>query len=348
MENYRDFLENKEKKKVYLIAEAGVNYENSKAKAKLMIKQAAESGANSIKFQSYKANSLASKVAMSYWDLNEEKENSQHSLFSKYDKFNFDDFSELKDECDKQQIEFATSVFDHNEIGKYSEILNYFKVASADITNYPLHLEISKHNKPVILSTGAAKISEISEVVDFYKSKKIYLTLLHCVLNYPCDETNAMLKKIKYLKKIFPEINIGYSDHVPMKMNGIQLLVAKQLGASVIEKHFTYDKSLEGNDHYHSMDCRDIMEFRVKEDFLDALLDEDFNNLESQSKAMINARRSIVVNRNLKKGDLISMENICIKRPGTGINPKQLDIILGLKLTKDVDSDTPITFNHFK
>lgn len=348
MVTYRDYLENKDYKKVYLIAEAGVNFENSKSKAKLMIKQAAESGANAIKFQSYKANTLASKVAKSYWDLNEEKENSQYSLFSKYDKFNFDDFLELKDECDKYQIEFATSVFDHNKIGEYSEILNYFKVASADITNYPLHLEISKHNKPVIVSTGAAKISEISEVVDFYKSKKINLTLLHCVLNYPCDETNAMLKKIKYLKQIFPKINIGYSDHVPMKMNGIQLLVAKQLGASVIEKHFTYDKSLEGNDHYHSMDYKDIIDFRAKEGFIEALLNEDFNNLESQNYAIINARRSIVVNKNLKKGDLITIENIGIKRPGTGISPKDLDKVIGLKLTKDIDFDTPITFNHFK
>lgn len=348
MSNYIDFLNKNDKSRVFLIAEAGVNHENSLDKAIKMIQEASISGADAIKFQTYKASTLASTKANSYWDTAEESETNQHALFSKFDKFNFEDYEVLKSECDRYSIEFSTSIFDANEVDKYSTLVNFFKIASADIDNYSLHKEIVKYNKPVILSTGAATIAEISRTVDFYKSHGIKPTLLHCVLNYPCNLGNSMLLKIPYLKNIFPDLTIGYSDHVPMEYDGLQLDIAKVLGAQVIEKHFSFDKSLKGNDHYHSMDKIDLKNFRKREEYINMSLSEDFLNLDSQRLAKINARRSIVANRDLKRGEIINPEMISVKRPGTGIEPIMIDIIIGLELKSDLNYDEPLQWHHFK
>ncbi len=345
---FNKYLKKKVNNRSFLIAEAGVNHENSFDKAKKMIIDASKSGADSIKFQTYKASTLASKKAMSYWNTNKEKETSQHKLFSKYDKFGYKEYRDLKEICDNHKIEFSTSVFDYNEIDKYSELLGYFKVASADITNYPLHKKIISHKKPVIVSTGAASMSEIFELVDFYKKNKTHLTLLHCVLNYPCNEKNANLLKIEYLKKTFPELIIGYSDHIPPVNNNLHLHIANILGASVIEKHFTYNKNLEGNDHYHSFDKDDIIKYRKDEKFISNLISSNYLDISSQNDAIKNARRSIVVSCDLKPGDYININNISVKRPGYGISPKYIDNILGLRVTKKISNDTPLTWDDFK
>tara|TARA_B100001758_G_C18384794_1_gene599422 strand:+ start:702 stop:1745 length:1044 start_codon:yes stop_codon:yes gene_type:complete len=345
---FDEFIRSQNNDKLFLIAEAGVNHENSLEKAKKMISLAAKAGCSSIKFQSYKATQLASKKAKSYWDTNSESEKSQFQLFSKYDKFDFKDYLKLKEYCDKKNIEFSTTVFDHKEISKYSEILNFFKIASADITNKPLIEAIAKEQKPVIMSTGAASIGEIETVVNYFKEKRIPVTILHCVLNYPCEPINASLKKIRYLKKVFPDNIIGYSDHVPTINGNLHLHVARLMGAQVIEKHFTLNKDLKGNDHYHSFDYNDIISYRNEEKFIYDLLNDSFLDIKNQKSAIKNARRSIVAKKTIEKNELIDLSNIEIKRPGTGISPKYIKYIVGLKTTKKIAEDEPIKWDDFK
>lgn len=346
---YKDFISfNHNKEKVFLIAEAGVNHENSIKNAKLMIKKAAESGSDAIKFQTYKAKTLASKKAISYWDNNSESEESQYNLFSKYDKLTYEDYVLLKEYCDKCGIEFLTTVFDHKMIPKYSKLLSCFKVASADITNYVLLNAISKEKKPVIISTGASTLAEIEKAVNIFRDKNIHVSLLHCVLNYPCKPNNASLKKIDYLKKVFPDIIIGYSDHIPILKGNLHLHVAKLLGAQIIEKHFTLDKSAKGNDHYHSFDANDIQSFRDEENFISQLTSNNYLDLKSQQSAIKNARRSIVANRDIKINEKIKYSDVSIKRPGTGISPLHLDQIVGLTVAKKIQEDEPIKWENFK
>ncbi|MDA9192489.1 N-acetylneuraminate synthase family protein [Schleiferiaceae bacterium] len=345
--NYQEFLRS-EKSKVYFILEAGVNHEGSLQKAKEMVDLAAQSGADCIKFQTYKASTLASTAAVSYWDTNSEATTNQHDLFSKYDALDFDDYKELHRYCVKRGIEFSTSVFNYKEIEKYAPLLPFFKIASADITNFYLHEAISQQNKPVIQSVGAATLSEVDEVVRFYTSKNIHLTLLHCVLNYPCLPKNAHLDNIKYLRNVYPDIQIGYSDHVPWINNGLHLHLAREKGAKVIEKHFTYDKGLPGNDHYHSMDSNDMKEFRKTEQFVNELTIKMDPQLITQKAAILNARRSLVANKTLSKGHIISSSDFDIKRPGNGIEVKHSELIIGLELKKEVQMDNPLQWEDFK
>lgn len=346
---YNEYLSlNHNNEKVFLIAEAGVNHENSIKNAKLMIKKAAESGCDAIKFQTYKAETLTSKTAISYWDNKSESEKSQYNLFSKYDKLTYEDYVSLKEYCDKCGIEFSTTVFDHKMIPKYSKLLSFFKVASADITNYILLEAISNEKKPVIISTGASTIAEIESAVNIFIKKNIPVSLLHCVLNYPCKPDNASLKKIEYLKKVFPDIIIGYSDHVPTLNGNLHLHVAKLLGAQIIEKHFTLDKSAKGNDHYHSFDANDIKSYREEEKFISQLISNDYLDLKSQQSAVLNARRSIVANRDIKINEKIKFSDVSIKRPGTGISPLYLDNIIGLTVEKKIKEDEPIKWENFK
>ena len=345
---YKNFLNRSDHTRVFLIAEAGVNHENSLDDAKKMIELAAKAGCDAIKFQTYKADQISSKLAKSYWDTNAEIETNQHQLFSKYDKFEFEDYVELKKHCDDQNIEFSTTVFDHNEISKYSNILSFFKIASADISNLPLLRAIAKEKKPVIISTGASSIGEIEFAVNLFSNQGINTSILHCVLNYPCRAEDASLKKIKYLKKVFPNKIIGYSDHVAITHDNLHLHTARLLGARIIEKHFSLDKSKKGNDHYHSFEYKDIIKYRDEEKFISKLINNNYLDLTSQTTAIENARRSIVAKRKIKKNEKIDYSNIEIKRPGTGISPLYLDDVLGMIVTKEISEDEPIKWEDFK
>ena len=345
---FEDFTNANEKNRSFMIAEAGVNHENSIEKAILMIKQAAEAGADAIKFQTYKANSLASTQALSYWDNEAESETSQFELFSKYDKFDYKDYEKLKFECDQNNIQFSTTIFDYKDVSKYNDLLSFYKIASADINNICLHQEIAKYNKPVILSTGASSLSDIDESVHFYRKSNIPVSLLHCVLNYPCEPQHALLNKISYLKKVYPDLIIGYSDHVPTIKGNLHLHIARMQGAEIIEKHFTYDKQLPGNDHYHSFDFDDLLRFREEEKFVNHLNFKGSNDLENQQDAIKHARRSIVAGCDINVGDEISDDNIQIKRPGTGIGPNYLGIVKGMKATCEIPFDTPLSWDFFK
>ena len=346
---YSDYISKKTDNLLpFIIAEIGVNHEGSIDKAKIMIDQAKEGGADAVKFQSYKAETLASKNSPAYWDLSKEPTKSQFELFKKHDSFWKKEFEELKNYCDKVKIEFMSTPFDITSSNFLNDMMNVFKISSSDLNNKPFINHISKFGKPIILSTGASTIEEIKEAVSWIKPSKVHLCLLHCVLNYPTPNDQARLKKIKELKQNFPNNLIGYSDHtLPQKM--LPCISATLLGADVIEKHFTYDKSLLGNDHYHAMDIEDLKEFKSTLNLLNKLyVSDNFNNLNSQKKAILNARRSLVTAKPLKIGEVITTEHLIFKRPGNGISPKEIDAIIGKKVKINIDEDQQIMWHHLK
>jgi sialic acid synthase SpsE len=328
--------------KPYIIAEAGVNHEGDFEIARRLIREAKEGGAHAIKFQTYKAEKIASKNSPSYWDLSKEPTESQFTLFKKYDSFNEFEYIKLAKYCKEVDIEFASTPFDSEAVDFLDNLMSFYKIASADLTNTPLLRQVAGKSKPVILSTGCATIGEIDHALSTLQEYGCEdIIFLHCVLNYPTPDNNANLAGIKHLKHSYPNNLIGYSDHTVPDSEMKSLVTAYLLGAMVIEKHFTHDKTLPGNDHYHAMDKFDCENFVRRVEHTQLLLgDLTFKApLPSEKLSIKNARRSIVLTKDLKAGDCISLENITCKRPGTGISPLHWDDILGKKVSKDLNED---------
>ena len=338
---------NLKKIKPFIIAEAGVNHECSIQTAKKLIRLAKKGGADAIKFQYYKANLLASKNSPAYWDTKKEKLKNQFELFKKYDHFNFDDFKILKKECQKNKIEFMCTAFDIKGAKEINQLVNVFKISSSDITNVPLITEIAKFNKAIILSTGASNLLEIKSAVNIIKKYHNKIILLHCVLNYPTLNHNAFLGLIPFLRSKFKNIPIGYSDHTFQNSN-INIITAWFNGAVVIEKHFTHNKKLPGNDHYHSADVNDLLILNNYFKQITASMKDDLKSkMKIEKKSRINARRSIYTSRKLKKNHIIQHDDIICKRPAVGIDPKLFYRIIGKKLKNYKEEDSPINMKDF-
>lgn len=329
----------------YIIAEAGVNHEGSMELAKRLIAEAQEGGADAIKFQTYKADTIASKHSPSYWDLSKEPTTSQHELFKKYDKFWKKEFEELKNECDRAGIEFMSTPFDVESATFLNPLMDAFKISSSDITNKPFIEYMAAFKKPVILSTGASELHEVQEAVGWIKAFDVPLALLHCVLNYPTADENANLGMIKGLHYHFPDHIIGYSDHtLPKDMKSLE--AATLLGAEILEKHFSHDKSLPGNDHYHAMDKEDLKAFRKNMDRVVSLLGEfEIKSLPSEAPAIKNARRSLVAKTDIAKGEKIKPDHLTWKRPAHGISPKFISEVVGKTALVDIKEDDIFQWN---
>ena len=342
---------NRNDKKLYkpfIIAEVGVNHECSMTIAKQLVKEAKEAGADAVKFQTYKASSIALKDSPAYWDKSEEPTNSQYTLFKKYDKFWKSEMQELKNYCDKVGIEFLSTAFDMESAIFLNEMMDVFKISSSDITNKPFIQFLCDFGKPIILSTGASNLSEIKEAVSWIEDKGNSLSLLHCVLNYPTADNNANLGMLIDLKDSFPDKIIGYSDHtLPKDMKVCEIAVL--LGSSIIEKHFTHDKSLPGNDHYHSMNKSDLKLFKNNiERVFDILGLFKVDVLKDEELARANARRSLVSSRSILKGKVIEKDDLTYKRPAHGISPKFIDDVVGKILKIDLLEDTAIKWSMFE
>ncbi len=341
-----------------LIAEIGVNYYDIATKlsitplkaAKLMILEAKKAGIHAVKFQTYKADTIASKTSPSYWDTSEEKTTSQYLLFKKYDSFDFQEYKILSDYCNELDIAFLSTAFDFESVDYLNNLMDVFKISSSDLNNIPFVEYQAKKNKPIILSIGASDEAEIDETIKIIrKFNDQPLTLLHCVLEYPTPYSHANLNKIISLKRKYSDINIGYSDHTKPDKHYDVIKTAYILGGRVIEKHFTLDKSLPGNDHYHSMDAHDAKAIIEEISFIESILGSfDLKHLASEKQARLNARRSIVANVFIKKGTPISTNMLTFKRPGTGIPPSDIFKIIGLKPVCDINEDTTITFDMFE
>lgn len=326
----------------YVIAEAGVNHEGNMDLAKRLIDEAARGGAHAIKFQTYKAETIASKDSPSYWDTTKEPVKNQFELFKKFDKFWKKEFEELKVECDKRGIEFMSTPFDTEAANFLNDLMPVFKISSSDITNFPFITHIARFGKPILLSTGASDKDEIGEAVELIKSHGNKLALLHCVLNYPTLNENANLGMIIDQKRAFPDAVPGYSDHtLPGTMEALK--IATLLGAVILEKHFTFDKALPGNDHYHAMDMDDLKYFFRDMDKAFTMIGEfEKRPLESEAAAIKNARRSLVATKRITAGDVISPEHLTWKRPASGISPKHINDVIGKRASVNIEEDEVI------
>jgi len=322
-----------------IIAEVGVNHESCMKTAMRLIDEAAEGGADAVKFQTYKAEKLASRDSPAYWDTTLEQSDSQFKLFKRYDSFEIKDYEKLKLRCDEVGVEFLSTPFDDDSVDFLADMMDVFKVSSSDITNKPLIERICRKGKPIILSTGAAEISEIDEAVGWIDRFEVPVALMHCVLSYPTLDSDANLGMIRGLQNKFPRRVIGYSDHtMPRDMKTLE--VAALLGAEVIEKHFTHDKTLPGNDHYHAMDKEDLLSLHQRFDrLLDLFGESEKCVLEVERAARQHARRSLVATRPIRAGSVISAADLTYKRPGAGISPKLIDDVIGRTVRIDIDED---------
>lgn len=335
----------------FIIAEIGVNHNCSLEKAKRMILEAKEGGAQAVKFQSYKAENLVSKYAKAYWDTKKEKIKDQLSLFKKYDKFSKYEYISLFKFCKKKKIIFLSTPFDFEAVDYLDDIVPFYKIASADITNFPLIDHIAKKKKPIILSTGASNILEIRKAVNLIKKRGVKdICLMHCILNYPTNRQDANLLMISHLKNNFPNLTIGYSDHTMPDKNMETLVTASLLGAKIIEKHFTDNKKQKGNDHYHSMDKKDLKIFFKRINYLKKIIGNSSEKkpIISESKSRKFARRSLIAARYLEKGEIIKRQDILCKRPGFGISTNFISKIIGRKVKKKILQDQLLKWSNFK
>lgn len=352
------FILNIFNKKPFLIAEIGVNFYDIAKKegisdidaAKLMIDKAKSCGVDAVKFQSYKAETIASRNSPAYWDLTEEPTKSQFELFKKFDKFGAEEYRQLADYCREVGIMFLSTPFDFDSVDYLDEFMDIYKISSSDLTNIPFIKYIAGKNKPILLSTGASTLKEIKDAVSAIEEvSTVDIAIMHCVLSYPTSFEDANLLMIKDLVQNFPDYEIGYSDHTKPDENMMVLTTAYNYGAVILEKHFTLDKTLTGNDHYHAMDPDDVVKFTKNVEFISKI--NGYKNkqpLICESSARKEARRSIVAKTDIKKGEIISESNITFKRPGTGISPANLNEILGKVASEDIGEDTLIDFEMLK
>ena len=343
-------LERIHKGKFVLIAEIGVNYYDIAKKenislmeaAKLMVKEAKASGVHAVKFLSYKAETLAVKESKSYWDTSEEGETSQYNLFKKFDSFDKEEYEELAEYCEKIGIEFLSTAFDMQSADYLYDLMNVYKISSSDLNNFPFVEYQAKKEKPILLSVGASNQDEIEQVVKLiHQHNHNKLILMHCVLEYPTAYEHSNLNKICTLKKLFPECVIGYSDHTKPDQTFEVIKTAYNLGAIVIEKHFTLDKTLKGNDHYHAMDANDARKIIRAIEHIDRLRGNgELRCMENEQVARQNARRSVIAAVDIKKGTILTENMLTCKRPGTGIPASEFNTLSGKLCLEDIAKDT--------
>jgi len=326
----------------YIIAEIGVNHAGDRDLAEQMVRDASAAGAHGVKFQSYKAGKLASKHSPAYWDLNSEPTASQYALFSKFDSFEERDYRYLAEVARECKVDFLSTPFDKESAAYLEPLMPFYKIASADLTNVPLLRQVAGIGKPIVLSTGASTLGETDMAVAILREAGCReISLLHCVLNYPTPNERAHLDMIGSLRRAFPDLVIGYSDHTLPDDAMTSLTTAYLLGARVIEKHFTYDKTLPGNDHYHAMDKHDLAVFVEQIAAIRELQGGQYHKqpLETEAISRKNARRSIVMDVEAVAGTILTEEMLTYKRPGHGISPIHWDEVIGRVLGRDVESD---------
>ena len=327
--------------KVFIIAEAGVNHNGSIELAKKLIDVASESGADAVKFQTFKAEKLVSKNAQKadYQKQTTNKTESQFDMIKKLE-LDLDTHKELIAYCKTKNIMFLSTPFDHDSIELLNNLgLEIFKIPSGEITNLPYLRYIGKLNKKVILSTGMADIGEIEDALDILISagtKKENIIVLHANTMYPTPMEDVNLKAMVTIGNTF-DIGFGYSDHTL----GIEVdIAAVAMGACCIEKHFTLDCTMEGPDHNASLEPDELKAMVKAIRNIELALGSSVKKpSKSEIPNMQIARKSIVAKIDIKKGDKLSEENITIKRPGSGINPMRWDEVVGTIAAKDYKED---------
>lgn len=330
-----------------IIAEAGVNHNGSLEIAKEMIRKAKDAGADYIKFQTFIPDKLVSRYAdkAEYQKKATGKEQSQLQMLEKL-ALSFNDFLELKRYCDIQHIGFISTPFDLESIDFLETLdMDFWKVPSGEITNLPYLEKIAHTGRDVIISTGMCEMQEILDAVKIIESNGGgRITLLHCNTEYPTPFTDVNLRAMHHIARATGKA-VGYSDHTV----GIEIpIAAVALGATVIEKHFTLDKNMEGPDHKASLEPDELKQMVSAIRNVESGLGNGIKERTGSEKKNISvARKSIVAKRAISKGELLSEINITVKRPGNGISPMRWYEVLGKKADKDYSEDQLISEDIF-
>jgi len=328
--------------KVFIIAEAGVNHNGSIDMAKKLIDVAAEAGADAVKFQTFKTDKTVSRKAQKadYQKNTTDAGETQYDMVKKLE-LDVSTHKELMSYCLEKNIMFLSTPFDHDSIDLLDELgLKIFKIPSGEITNLPYLRHIGKLNKEIIMSTGMADIGEIEDALDILVNAgtdKNNITVLHCNTEYPTPMTDVNLRAMQTIANTFKISRTGYSDHTL----GIEVPVAAvALGAKVIEKHFTLDKTLPGPDHQASLEPQELkLMIESIRNIEKALGDGIKKPSKSETPNKTIVRKSIVAKKAIKKGEILNEENLTIKRPGNGISPMRWDEIIGTIAQKDYEED---------
>ena len=326
---------------VFIIAEAGVNHNGSVDLAKQLIDAASISGADAVKFQTFKAENLVSKNAKKA-DYQKQTTNASESQFDMIKKLELDIsmHKELVAYCQEKDIMFLSTPFDHESVKMLNVLgLEIFKIPSGEITNLPYLRHIGSLGKQVILSTGMSNLQEIEDALNILINAgtlKEDITVLHANTMYPTPMEDVNLNAMLTIHKEF-DVDVGYSDHTL----GVEVgIAAVTMGASCIEKHFTLDKTMDGPDHKASLEPKElgVMVSSIR-NIEKALGSSEKKPSPSESSNIKVVRKSIITNQNIKKGDLLTDKNIAVKRPGGGISPMQWDEVIGTTASKDYNAD---------
>lgn len=329
-------------KKTLIIAEVGVNHNGDIAKAKTLIDKGAEAGVDYVKFQTFKAEKLVTKQAQraAYQDKNTQNNDSQYEMLKKLE-LSQTVHQELIDYCKVKGVKFLSTGFDNDSLAFLAQLgVRIAKVPSGEITNLPYLRQVASLFPEVILSTGMATIDEIKDAVKVlidYGVSKDKITILHCNTEYPTPMEDVNLKAMLHIQKELG-VSVGYSDHTL----GIEVpIAAVALGATVIEKHFTLDKTLPGPDHKASLEPDElkamVSAIRNIEKAIGGSGLKEVSPSEEKNRPI--ARKSIVAATKIAQGQVFTSENLTIKRPGTGISPMQWDEVIGKKAKKDFQED---------
>lgn len=331
--------------RVLIIAEAGVNHNGSLDIAKRLVDEAADAGVDIVKFQTFKAEKLVSKSAKQaeYQQRNTGKtDDSQYSMLKKLELSPLQ-HEELIDYCREKGIRFFSTAFDMDSI-EYLHSLNLglWKIPSGEITNYPYLRKIAQYGEPVILSTGMCELSDIEAAIQVllsYGLQKKQITVLHCNTEYPTPMRDVNLKAMLEIERKFG-VAVGYSDHT----EGIEVpIAAVALGATVIEKHFTLDKNMNGPDHKASLEPQDLRAMVKAIRNIEQALGSGHKVISASERKNIEvARKSIVAACPIRKGDLLTDENLTVMRPGNGISPMRWEEVIGTYATRNYQEEEPI------
>lgn len=327
--------------KVLIIAEAGVNHNGDINLARQLVDKAKEAGADIIKFQTFKLESIVSKFAemADYQKDNIGIVESQKEMLKKIT-LPYEAFLELYKYCNKKEIQFLSTPFDIGSIHFLNDMVPFWKIPSGEVTNYPYLVEIAKTGKPVIMSTGMCELQEIDEAIKVLKTNGTSdITLLHCNTQYPTPYKDVNLRAMETLRNRY-KVKVGYSDHT----KGIEVpIAAVALGAEVIEKHFTLDKKLPGPDHKASLEPNELAAMVSSIRNIEETLGSPIKIVsDSERENIAIARKSIVAAKNIKKGEVLTIDNLTTKRPGTGISPMRWNDVLGSKAIRDFVEDEVI------
>lgn len=326
---------------VIIIAEAGVNHNGSLEMAKEMVLAAKEAGADYIKFQTGVPEKVISKFAemADYQKTNVGVKESQLDMVRKI-MLSQAEFKPLKEYCDKQGAKFMSTPFDLTSIDVLAPLgMDYWKIPSGEITNLPYLRKIAKFHQPVILSTGMSCLGEIEDALRVLTEnglEKEQISLLHCNTEYPTPFEDVNLKAMVTLGECFG-VRVGYSDHT----KGIEVpIAAVAMGAKIIEKHFTLDKSLPGPDHVASLEPQELKAMVDAIRNIEKAIGTGVKQVSSSEKKNIAiARKSIIAAKDIKAGDKFTEENLTVKRPGNGINPMRWDEVIGQEAKRDFVED---------